>query len=113
VCRGSAGAGTAYRHLDGSEAAETIQFSYRGVSYELDVSEKNAAALDKALTKYIEAARRTGGRCAAGGRGPTKRVAPGVDNAAVRAWAEANGYELSSRGRIKAEIIEAYRAAGN
>ena len=37
----------------------------------------------------------------------------GVDNAAVRAWAAANGVMVSPRGRIKDDVIEAYRAAGN
>ena len=37
----------------------------------------------------------------------------GVDNAAVRAWAAAYGVTVSPRGRIKDEVIEAYRAAGN
>jgi amphi-Trp domain-containing protein len=37
----------------------------------------------------------------------------GVDTAAVRAWATANGLTVSPRGRIKDEVIEAYRAAGN
>jgi amphi-Trp domain-containing protein len=53
-------------------------------------------------------------------RGRRKAAAPtrepsfnGVDNAAVRAWAAANGVTVSPRGRIKDEVIEAYRAAGN
>ena len=29
----------------------------------------------------------------------------------IRAWAEANGYEVSARGRIKKEVIDAYDAA--
>jgi Lsr2 len=37
----------------------------------------------------------------------------GVDHAAVRAWAAANGVTVSPRGRIKDEVVEAYRAAGN
>ena len=37
----------------------------------------------------------------------------GVDTAAVRAWAAANGVFVSPRGRIKDEVIEAYCAAGN
>jgi amphi-Trp domain-containing protein len=37
----------------------------------------------------------------------------GVDTAAVRAWAAANGLTVSPRGRIKDEVIQAYRAAGN
>lgn len=34
-----------------------------------------------------------------------------VDTAAVRSWAADNGYELSGRGRIPAEVLTAYRAS--
>jgi amphi-Trp domain-containing protein len=37
----------------------------------------------------------------------------GVDTAAVRAWAAANGLAVSPRGRIKDEVLQAYRDAGN
>jgi hypothetical protein len=33
------------------------------------------------------------------------------DNSAVRAWARENGYSISDRGRVPAEVIEAYSAA--
>jgi hypothetical protein len=33
------------------------------------------------------------------------------DTAAVRAWARENGYQISDRGRIPAEVTEAYSAA--
>lgn len=33
------------------------------------------------------------------------------DTAAVRAWARENGYEISDRGRLPAEVTEAYAAA--
>jgi hypothetical protein len=36
-----------------------------------------------------------------------------VDPAAVRAWAKGKGVDVSPRGRIKADVIEAYRAAGH
>ena len=36
-----------------------------------------------------------------------------IDTKAVREWAESNGIELSSRGRVPADVIEKYRAAGN
>ena len=38
-----------------------------------------------------------------------KRVA--VTAAAVREWAQSNGHDVSSRGRISAELLDAYRAA--
>jgi amphi-Trp domain-containing protein len=42
-----------------------------------------------------------------------KPASNGIDTAAVRAWAAANGLNVSPRGRIKDEVIQAYRAAGN
>ena len=42
-----------------------------------------------------------------------KPAVNGVDTAAVRAWAAANGVSVPPRGRIKDEVIKAYRAAGN
>lgn len=35
----------------------------------------------------------------------------GPDPAAVRAWAEENGYEVSPRGRVPADVLAAYEAA--
>ena len=37
--------------LDGSEADKTVSFSLDGVSYEIDLSQKNASALEKAFSK--------------------------------------------------------------
>jgi hypothetical protein len=96
--------------IDGKPAAETIGFGIDGVDYEIDVSEKNAKALRKALETWLPVALRVGGRVT---RATATRVATGVDNHAVRAWAARNGIELSSRGRIAAHIIDQYRAAGN
>lgn len=96
--------------LDGKPAAETVPFGLDGVTYEIDLSDKNAKALRKAIEPFVGSARRVGGRVT---RGTAKKVETGVDNKAVRAWAESNGFEVSARGRISSEIIEKYRAAGN
>jgi hypothetical protein len=96
--------------VDGkSVAAETVEFGLDSVTYQIDISVRNAAKLRKAIEPYLGAARRTGGR---EGRIQTI-VATAVDNTAVRAWAASNGYEVSSRGRISAEVVDAFRAAGN
>jgi hypothetical protein len=59
------------------------------------------------VARKVGAARRT----------PKPAAAPkpfsGFDPAAVRAWAAGNGMKVNARGRIKSEVIEAYRAAGN
>lgn len=43
-------------------AVETIQFSYEGVAYSIDLDPDDAAAFEVALAPYIEAGRRVGGR---------------------------------------------------
>jgi hypothetical protein len=96
--------------VDGKPAEETIPFGLDGAEFEIDLSKKNASALRKALDPWVQSARRVGGRKT---RATAVQMPTGVDNAAVRAWAGSNGYEVSARGRISAEIVEKYRAAGN
>ena len=96
--------------IDGGEASETLRFAFDGKSYAIDLSEKNAAKFRKAVGPYVEAARREGS--IPKGKYRT-HVTTDVDPKSVRAWASSNGYTVSSRGRVSAEIIEAYKAAGN
>lgn len=96
--------------LSGDEADETVRFAFDGKSYAIDLSTKNADKLRKVIAPYVQAARREGSVPKLKGRG---NVATGVDPAAVRAWALSNGYDVSSRGRVSAAIIEAFKAAGN
>ncbi len=104
--------------IDGSEATQTVEFSYRGKSYSLDLNDANASEFDDALAPYISAAAKAGGAQSSRGSGrrsttPRQRSSSEIDPKAVRAWAEANGVSVSPRGRIKADILEQYRAAGH
>ena len=90
------------------EGGQTVSFSYNGTQYEIDLSEKNAKKFDTALAPFVSAARRVGGRQSRGAKSTGT-----VDTKAVRAWAKSNGIELSSRGRVPADVIEQYRSAGN
>jgi len=93
--------------LDGSAADETVMFGLDGANYEIDLSAKNAAKLRDALAKYVGVARRTSSRARrSGGRGRSSGNA-----AAVREWARSNGYEVSDRGRVPADVKAAYDAA--
>ena len=101
--------------LEGGDAAETIEFALDGVSYAIDLNERNAEQLRGALDKYIDKARRTGGRRTTRKASPTALATPvfaELDNASVRAWARSNGIEVSSRGRIPADVIGKYRESG-
>ncbi|MGW2919534.1 histone-like nucleoid-structuring protein Lsr2 [Streptomyces angustmyceticus] len=105
--------------LNGGEADETVTFALDGKSYEIDLSDSNAAKLRESLAEFVKAGRRVGGaggRAAAGtrGRASTKPVAQGgATTERVRAWAKSNGYEVKDRGRVPAPIREAYAAAHN
>jgi hypothetical protein len=92
--------------LDGGAAEETVSFALDGVSYEIDLSKKNAQGLRDALAKYVGSARRAGGRR---GRGRGARGGSRAsDTAAIREWARGQGMKISDRGRIPADIIEKY-----
>jgi uncharacterized membrane protein len=100
--------------VDGGPAAETVTFALDGVSFEIDLSDANAEELRKVLEPYTGAARKVTTRTSRNGRTTIMRAADtGVDSRAVRAWARSNNIELSARGRIPAEVVEKYRAAGN
>jgi len=99
--------------IDGSEATETVSFGLDGTSYEIDLNDTNAAALRDALAAYVGHARKVGsarrGRrtsaaaAAAAAGGPSARE--------IRDWARSNGYDVPDRGRVSAEVREAFDAA--
>ncbi|RAM37285.1 histone-like nucleoid-structuring protein Lsr2 [Arthrobacter globiformis] len=95
--------------LDGTEASETLNFSVDGTEYEIDLNAEHASELRSALSRYTKVARKT-----SGGRGrpaPRKTSGSGVDAKAVRMWAIDNGFQVNTRGRIQADIVEKYLAA--
>lgn len=97
--------------LDGSEASETIVFGLDGKTYEIDLNDKNATKLRKALEPYVDKGRKM--NQARGGRrgGATQSAASSGDTALIRAWAKENGYEVNDRGRVPADIKDAYTKA--
>jgi hypothetical protein len=103
-----------YDDLDNSEGASTVSFAYRGTSYEIDLGKKNQAAMDKALAKFIAAARKKSGSAAPAPRARRRaglRVKGPTELSVIRAWAEGNGLQVSGRGRIPGEVQAAYDAA--
>jgi hypothetical protein len=96
--------------LDGSADAKPVSFSIDGTNYEVDLSAKNRAKLEKALAAFVTAGRRLPG---GGRRRTTARTAKqsSVENAAIRAWAKSASMQVSERGRISAEVIRQYEAA--
>ncbi|MBL1094103.1 MULTISPECIES: Lsr2 family protein [Streptomyces] len=97
--------------LDGGEAHETVTFALDGKAYEIDLSDSNAEKLRESLADFVKAGRRTGGR--SGGRGKARAAASAgsQDTAKIRAWAKENGYNVNDRGRVPADIREAFEKA--
>jgi len=94
--------------IDGSAAEESLEFSWEGLEYRIDLSEKNADKFRKAMAPYLTAAQRVGGRAR---RAKAATARPASDAAAVRAWAVEHGYTVTDRGRISGEVRAAYEAA--
>jgi Lsr2 len=46
--------------LDGSDGASTVSFSLGNTAYEIDLSKKNKAVMEKKLSKFTAAARKAG-----------------------------------------------------
>jgi hypothetical protein len=94
--------------LDGGPADETVRFGLGGTAYEIDLSNKNAAAFRKRLPPFIGHARKAGrGQRRRPGRASASRERSG----SIRAWAQAQGIAVSARGRIPASVVEQYQAA--
>lgn len=96
--------------LDGTdlgETANTLSFAFDGKEYTIDLSDGNAETFRQVIAPYIEAGRRVTGT-----RTKTTRArSVGSNIKAVREWARANGYEVSDRGRIPTDVMDAYTAS--
>ncbi|WP_072806212.1 histone-like nucleoid-structuring protein Lsr2 [Rhodococcoides yunnanense] len=100
---------------------ESIEFSLDGVDYVIDLKSKNANDFRKKIDYYVGFATRVGGRkrkvtpagaatkSAPAAAAPAKRDAS--ETRAIRQWAADSGYDINDRGRIPADIVEAYDAA--
>lgn len=97
--------------FDNTEGASTVRFGLDGRELEIDLSVAREKKLRDVLAPYVEKARRAGSaqrRVVA--RSSGNRAAAARSNADVRQWAMEQGYDVSERGRISAEVIAAYDA---
>lgn len=98
--------------ITGFPAEDTIEFSYRGHAYKIDVTAEVAADFDAAVAGFIESAEQVGKTTASNGARRTTVSAGTSRNreqtAAIREWARKAGHEVSDRGRIKADVLSAF-----
>lgn len=107
--------------VDGSEATQTIGFGLDGQAYEIDLNDTHAEELRAAVDKFVNAARRMGGKARVVRPRPSqgkslpaqseRRVELPASQETIRAWARANGYTVGDKGRIAAKILQAFSEA--
>lgn len=103
--------------IDGSPAVETVVFGLDGKTYEIDLSEENAAALRASFAQWIASARLSSGRApsatrkSAGAAAAQAKASVARDTGKIRDWARAAGIQVNERGRLSSEVIAKYEAA--
>lgn len=103
--------------FDGTGPANTYYFIVEDKEYSVDLSEENASKFSslieqyaEAMAPYMRAGRSLGKANPRRSTSSASASARDYDVQAVRDWAKENGYEVAERGRIKKEIVEAYKA---
>lgn len=95
--------------IDGSEATETVVFGIDGTSYEIDLNDEHAAGLREAVAAYVGHGRRVSGGAKRGRKSTSTDTGPSARE--VREWARSSGFTVPDRGRIPADVREAFDAA--
>ncbi|KUL64841.1 hypothetical protein ADL28_09165 [Streptomyces violaceusniger] len=93
--------------LSGEPDAETVAFSFDGISYTVDLTEGEKEEFSKLLSPYLDVAERVTN---SGQTIPTQATT-GPDPAKVRAWAQENGIEVNAKGRVPHSVIAQYEKA--
>lgn len=83
----------------GTPADGTVRFGYKGKDYVLYAAEPSLSTVRETLEDYAEVARPD--------TAPKANRAPN-DAGKIRAWAQAQGLDVGDRGRISADIRQAY-----
>ena len=89
----------------------TVNFGFDGAHYEIDLADDNAEQLRGAFSDYVAAARKVSGRSGRAGAGSAPKRGNSEEAAKIRELANANGHEVSSRGRISQAVRDSYDAA--
>lgn len=93
-----------------SQAEETVHFTLDGVAYEMDLSALNAKQLRGIFAEWTATARKVG-RAPRGASTRSQPAAGREQTGVIREWARQKGIDVSSRGRISAEVVDAYKKA--
>ncbi|MFM9261740.1 Lsr2 family protein [Rhodococcus sp. 5A-K4] len=93
-----------------------VTFSYQGADYRIDLRPGNADKIEAAFAPYIKVAEKIPSAGKARTQTPTATKKLGSDRSAeqlkeIREWAGKDGFDVGAKGRIKADVIDAFDAA--
>lgn len=100
--------------LDGSKAVDTFPFSWGGVDYEIELSQKNLDMVQRVMTQLIvhgRKASRTGGRAVRpvySSNAPSLSQEERDKNKAIREWCQKKGIKIGTTGVISQTIRTLY-----
>jgi len=89
--------------------AATRSITMDGSALQIDLCGKDGRALDKVAGKFIPHARRISSRRS--GTTVRRTVNDRERSGDIRSWARTQGFEVSDRGRIPADVEREYEAA--
>lgn len=95
--------------LSGEADASTVEFGLDGTDYTIDLTDAEASEFREALARYVGVAAPVKGR--GRGRKAAASTQSGPPAKVVREWAQGQGMDVPDRGRIPAEVREAYDKA--
>lgn len=98
------------KDTDDGAPLKTVKLSYRGIDYEVDLSEKNATALGNVLAPYLDVARRTN-KARTTEVAATKLSIDAPRPHDIRRWAKSHGMDVADRGRLPADVTYRYLKA--
>ena len=95
--------------------ATPVEFSVDRSAFEIDLCAEHRGQFTNALAPFVSQARSARARSGGGSvsTSPARAKSGRRDAAeteAIRAWAKANGFQISTRGRIPGHIEAAYNA---
>jgi hypothetical protein len=99
--------------LDGTTAAETVEFGIDGQLYSIELSSANAEALRRIVGQWAARGRRVGSpqRRHLARVDPWRKQVSGQERVQIREWCLSNGYRVGSRGPLPFEAVDAFRTA--
>ena len=99
--------------LDGTPAAETIEFGLDGQLYSIELSSENADVLRRTVMAWADRGRQVGTprRRHLARADPWRKHVSGQEGSVIRQWCNANGFHVGKRGPLPFGAVDAYRSA--